>query len=866
MWIAECVPEAPDTTCNILDGKYLAELQGYHDEINEIVVDWDTVEGLVSPASDKGWTEEKKMEFYGDYGNFSYSGGMVNGILTEPKCYQFFEDPTRDATDPSGQCLWGSVLSAFGPGGMTDADMGKTDAQLLTKIRQYQEAYVNGTAWYPSLTTMLAASGEAEVTNDDGLITDAQFLFGFYGVNVGSVLVNGDEADVISDDWEKKALCVLGISSVDDPDCAPADGALLKFSAQFQVSLGTEFGASIGADISKVGISYGLIIVYLTIMLSRRDSVFSMMGMSIVTVMIVGMSYVSCMGLGAYIGVMNNRLTANIPFLLLGLGVDDAFVLASEFNRARKAGGKTIEEQIIDVAKFGGVSILITSVTDAAAFLLGATTSLPALGWFCVFAGIGVIFCFLFQLFFFLPCLCINAKREKGNRYDLCCCFTSKVEHDFEEPNGCCSLCKCGKPDQLEGYMNRWSTWLVGNTGSILACVAFVALFGLGAFGCANQYTDFQIEYFVPEGSYLKTFYAQNEANFASATPCSVYIQDTDIFPGETYNGDKDVLGPMFSYLNSTRLISRESDIGAWWMPFSAMMLQDYFNDGATLTREEFYQAILDWTYLSPGFSRFRGDITWASEACNDDDLYNTDACDSGLGIAATKWSFNLALEHTGSAWDRYDTMQELRAKTEELIPGSFPYTYSFLNWEETGVIGGEFTRNVAICAGTVFLMIILLIPHPRIALLVMLNIILSVTEVIGFMYWWNAPINGISTIYILISVGLVVDYSAHIGHMFAISPGSASERTVKSMTRIGPSVFNAVVSTLLAVIVIAFSGSYIFQIFFKALFLTVIIGGSHGLILLPVLLRLLGGSRDADDEVEKGGETKAGIQMSQML
>lgn len=159
--------------------------------------------------------------------------------------------------------------------------------------------------------------------------------------------------------------------------------------------------------------------------------------------------------------------------------------------------------------------------------------------------------------------------------------------------------------------------------------------------------------------------------------------------------------------------------------------------------------------------------------------------------------------------------MMELRAKIEELIPGAFPYTYSFLNWEETGVIGGEFVRNVAICAGTVFLMIILLIPYPRIALLVMLNIILSVTEVIGFMFWWDTPINGISTIYILISVGLVVDYSAHIGHMFAISPGSSSERTVLSMTRIGPSVFNAVVSTLLAVIVIAFSTSYIFQTFF---------------------------------------------------
>ena len=40
--------------------------------------------------------------------------------------------------------------------------------------------------------------------------------------------------------------------------------------------------------------------------------------------------------------------------------------------------------------------------------------------------------------------------------------------------------------------------------------------------------------------------------------------------------------------------------------------------------------------------------------------------------------------------------------------------------------------------------------------------------------------------------------------------------------------------STLLAVIIIGFSKSYVFRVFFKALFLTVLIGGAHGLLFLP--------------------------------
>ena len=142
------------------------------------------------------------------------------------------------------------------------------------------------------------------------------------------------------------------------------------------------------------------------------------------------------------------------------------------------------------------------------------------------------------------------------------------------------------------------------------------------------------------------------------------------------------------------------------------------------------------------------------------------------------------------------------------------------------------------------------MIPHPRISCFVALSICLSVADLVGFMYWWDVTISGISTIYVLISVGLAVDYSAHIAHMFVESTGTAPQRAIKALTRIGPSVFNAVLSTLAAVIIIGFSNSYVFRVFFKALFLTVLIGGAHGLLFLPAILSLFGGDRAARNEM----------------
>ena len=43
-----------------------------------------------------------------------------------------------------------------------------------------------------------------------------------------------------------------------------------------------------------------------------------MVGMSFVAIIVCGMSYCSGMGIGGYLGIYNNDLTGNIPFLLLG--------------------------------------------------------------------------------------------------------------------------------------------------------------------------------------------------------------------------------------------------------------------------------------------------------------------------------------------------------------------------------------------------------------------------------------------------------------------------------------------------------------------------------------------------------------------
>merc|ERR1711871_1622602 len=196
----------------------------------------------------------------------------------------------------------------------------------------------------------------------------------------------------------------------------------------------------------------------------------------------------------------------------------------------------------------------------------------------------------------------------------------------------------------------------------------------------------------------------------------------------------------------------------------------------------------------------------------------------------------------TETGADRYDTMDTMRSEVAAAMEGAFPYSFEFLYWEEVGVIGTELSRNLLVCGGVIIAMICLMIPKIRVSSFVVLTILLSIVDVVGLLYFWDVTVSGVSTIYILICVGLAVDYSAHIAHIFKESTGTSKERSAKALGRIGPSVFNAVISTFLAVLVIGTSKSYVFVVFFKAFFLVTVVAGAGGLWLLPCLLGLFGG------------------------
>ena len=203
------------------------------------------------------------------------------------------------------------------------------------------------------------------------------------------------------------------------------DGVDLSFIVSRSFS--DEFGNAINADLFLLQIAFVLILSYAALMLSKWDEgcVGSRVAVTFSGIVAILLATGSAYGICSMFGLFYSPLMNVLPFLLLGVGVDDMFVVVNAYDlETHREPGLGLELRVAKALASAGASITVTSFTDMFAFLIGSNTSLPALRNFCFYAAFGILFTFFFQVTWFVAWLTMDEWRRAANRRDVACCLT----------------------------------------------------------------------------------------------------------------------------------------------------------------------------------------------------------------------------------------------------------------------------------------------------------------------------------------------------------------------------------------------------------------------------------------------------------
>lgn len=244
----------------------------------------------------------------------------------------------------------------------------------------------------------------------------------------------------------------------------------------------------------KIILSGCVVFLYSFIVLGKLDTYNSRLLCTVAGITSVGIAFAECIAMGSYLSIKGNVSIGALPFVMLGIGVDDMFILLTGLENAPNS--KPAKQKFVYMMKHAGLSITITSITTILSFFCGSLTSVQAMKHFCLYGSFGMFFDYLNQMSFFSAVVALDLRRKEKKIGD---CFGLV----FCEPNSkaCCygkySFDSQGVPREpitrvlLRDY---FTPLILKPTSRVLIIVFFSGVFIFNIYEVANIEFNFVIE------------------------------------------------------------------------------------------------------------------------------------------------------------------------------------------------------------------------------------------------------------------------------------------------------------------------------------------------------------------------------------
>eukprot|EP01133_Synstelium_polycarpum_P007496 gene7496-8772_t len=655
--------------------------------------------------------------------------------------------------------------------------------------------------------------------------------------------------------WEKVWLAAVK-EYADDPN-TPFH---IAYSAERSIQ--DELSREGSADIPTILISYIVMFLYVSLALGRFYPIPSRLSSIIVNsrfslglfgILVVAFSIAISVGICSVIGIKATLIISEvIPFLVLAIGVDNIFVLVNTFESLHVSSYNTqtrttthprAEETLARAFAKVGPSMTLASVSESIAFLLGALTKMPAVVAFSYYASLAIFFDFLLQISAFAALLVIDTKRSESRRIDCIPCVSLEGDNsDDDEPvdekqplfeskdtstNSTYDISYKKKDGLLKLLFRKYyAPFLVHPFVKVGVIVFFVGLFFAGI-ACS-----FQLQYgldqrvAIPKDSYLQDYFNEMDLYLEAGPPFYIVIK-----------GNK--TGGPYDYPN----VEAQNQLCALGGCSNTSIINIYNNAPYVLP---------DGTNGRPNPDQFVEFLPAFLEHVN-----NFDCPLAGLGYQSDTHTVNGTI--VASRFDGYHTTLRTQQDFINAMKSAywisdhsdldmFPYSVFYVFFEQYLTIKEIAIMDICLALAGVLVVCLLLLSNPVIAMIVVVCVGMVSMDLLGVMALWSVNLNAVSVVNVVMAIGISIEFCVHIAHTFIRAPEGMSkdEKAKYAIAEVGSSIVSGIfITKLLGVVVLGFSNSEIFQVYYFRMYISIVfLGGAHGLVLLPVLLSIFGTDR----------------------